>query len=726
MASSSTVRRTVAALSLGFAGTVHGQAAPLPMPELFAPGAVLAIAALPDGALLVGGEFTLVDGVERRHLARLGSDGRLDPAWRCDADARVEHLALSSDGTIYASGDFRRLCEQPRPNVGRITAAGVLLPFNPRFTSSFARVERVVTLPDATVLIGGGFEGFVGPGGQSFRTPSMARLRPDGTPFLDFAPDFGTAIGAIAPTSTGDILAGGPFSGFGDEKDPGYVDIVGLARVRLDGSLVREFDLQLNQAVSNIVPDGAGGHFFSGNFTRAGGQTRSRIAHIDAEGRVTAFAPSADGPIDAIAPDGEGGAYLGGRFQNVNGQTRRFLARVDALGRLVPGFDAAPTQPARFVVRSDSEVVVGGEFRRIGGSTDFTGLVRLGATGSALGGVVAERGGNAFDFARHGDGVLVAGNFRRFGNSPRGNVLRLRPDLSLDPDYRAGTDGAITAIAAAPDGRAYLSGSFFTVDGTPRLRMARLRADGTLDPAYDPTASGSLEILHLAPSGFLYAFGGVLQIGGEKRSMTRLDPDGRVDASWTPSIRPGSTVTRFLEYPGSHVLIGGLWTEVSGEPIETLARVDYETGAVNTTWRAPITSGPVYGIEPLDDGSLLLSGTFTEIDGQPRNRIASIDATSGALLPLAFNLPQLSSIRDLERAGNDVFGTNGRRVVRFDVATRTGNPSFAIADSTIGALLRWDPYLLVGGFIVNVNGVPRNGFAVLSSETQFANGFESF
>ena len=42
---------------------------------------VLAVALQPDGKVLIGGDFTTVDGVARAYIARMNADGSLDTAF---------------------------------------------------------------------------------------------------------------------------------------------------------------------------------------------------------------------------------------------------------------------------------------------------------------------------------------------------------------------------------------------------------------------------------------------------------------------------------------------------------------------------------------------------------------------------------------------------------------------------------------------------------------------
>ncbi|GIG64029.1 hypothetical protein [Phytomonospora endophytica] len=82
----------------------------------FAPkldGNVYALA-VSGSQLYVGGYFTTVDGLKRRHIARF-TGGDLD-AWRHSVSGAVRALAVS-DGVLYAGGSFSTVDGQARGNV---------------------------------------------------------------------------------------------------------------------------------------------------------------------------------------------------------------------------------------------------------------------------------------------------------------------------------------------------------------------------------------------------------------------------------------------------------------------------------------------------------------------------------------------------------------------------------------------------------------------------------
>ena len=69
-----------------------------------------------------------------------------------------------------------------------------------------------------------------------------------------------------------------------------------------------------------------GALFVGGTFTNIGGQTRNRIAALDAaSGTATSWNPNANGTVRAIQPAGYG-VYAGGSFTSIGGLARSYLA----------------------------------------------------------------------------------------------------------------------------------------------------------------------------------------------------------------------------------------------------------------------------------------------------------------------------------------------------------------------------------------------------------------
>ncbi len=92
-------------------------------------GTVQAIARQSDGKLIIGGSFSLVDGVPRQNIARLNADGTLDSTWNPGANSGVFALAVDGNDNVYVGGFFTTLGGQGRNCIARVTSAGAVEPY---------------------------------------------------------------------------------------------------------------------------------------------------------------------------------------------------------------------------------------------------------------------------------------------------------------------------------------------------------------------------------------------------------------------------------------------------------------------------------------------------------------------------------------------------------------------------------------------------------------------
>jgi uncharacterized delta-60 repeat protein len=163
----------------------------------------IACAALPDGRFLIGGIFETVDGIPQPRLARLKSNGKLDPTFRPSVSGAIFGIYLLEDGSFYTHGIFR----SPKSLIARYKADGkVDGAFTPK--TADGDVIDLMPLPDGRVLASGIFQHF----GTTPRA-AVACLLPNGLVDPDF--DAGLAPGSfgmrMAATEKGEIYLTGRF-----------------------------------------------------------------------------------------------------------------------------------------------------------------------------------------------------------------------------------------------------------------------------------------------------------------------------------------------------------------------------------------------------------------------------------------------------------------------------------------------------------------------------------
>src|SRR4051812_44669235 len=100
--------------------------------------------------------------------------------------------------------------------------------------------------------------------------------------------------------------------------------------------------------------------YIGGVFTHVGPYTGSFVAIDGAAGTVVPGRPQVDGDVHAVAADGSGGWYLGGEFTAVGGQARTNLAHVAADGSVDPAWAPTTGGAVQAIAVSGSTVYVGG------------------------------------------------------------------------------------------------------------------------------------------------------------------------------------------------------------------------------------------------------------------------------------------------------------------------------------------------------------------------------
>ena len=167
-------------------------------------GRIYAMAAQPDGKLLLGGLFNKLCGSPRSHLGRLNANGTLDTSFNPGAGGNVYCLALQADGRILVGGSITNLAGQARSRLGRLLADGTLdTAFNPGANGT---VESLALQADGKILAGGAFTNLAG---RAFS--HLGRLNPDGSANTTFIPGADGTVWALALQADGKVLVGGSF-----------------------------------------------------------------------------------------------------------------------------------------------------------------------------------------------------------------------------------------------------------------------------------------------------------------------------------------------------------------------------------------------------------------------------------------------------------------------------------------------------------------------------------
>jgi uncharacterized delta-60 repeat protein len=117
---------------------------------------------LPDGKLLVAGTFTKYNGQVANRIARLNTDGSLDPSFAsgAGADQQIGNMAVQADGKIVVTGNFNNFGGKPSPRIARINNNGVVDPTFNVGKGSDGFLSDISFLPGGEIVLSGMFGQF--------------------------------------------------------------------------------------------------------------------------------------------------------------------------------------------------------------------------------------------------------------------------------------------------------------------------------------------------------------------------------------------------------------------------------------------------------------------------------------------------------------------------------------------------------------------------------------
>jgi uncharacterized delta-60 repeat protein len=340
--------------------------------------------------------------------------------------------------------------------------------------------------------------------------------------------------------------------------------------------------------------------------------------------------------------------------------------------------------------------------------------------------------GIVYDMVLQADGrVLIGGQFTQYNGIARPNVARLLADGSLDTSFDPGTgpNNPVIAQAVQPDGKIVIGGLFSTYNGVARRRIARLNSDGSLDTGFNVgtgfAGTGSVEAITLQPDGKILVSGYFPSYNGIARNnIVRLNSDGSLDTSFLTDPGPDDVVIGIELQPDGRMIIFGTFQNINGNPRVRIARL-LPNGALDTSFDPGSGAfGTIRAASIQPDGRIMIGGGFIEYDGTARTRLARLNA-NGSLDP-SFNpaVGPNGDVLDLQLQANGkviiagLFGTY-RNTLRRNLARVNSDgsldPSFAPgAGANFGlncVTPQADGRILIGGHLNAYAGASRQGVA---------------
>jgi len=346
----------------------------------------------------------------------------------------------------------------------------------------------------------------------------------------------------------------------------------------------------------------------------------------------------ADDFVRSVAVQPDGRIVVAGDFTNVHGAFRPGVARLLADGRLDDSFQPTITNAVRRVaVAPDGSVLLSGYYAdptqskpgvaklRVDGAFDGTfALPHCAPANAAIDSLDAGAGGR----------LWLRGSFTNVSGVTARQLVRLNADGSLDPSFTSPfTPGqSLHAILSLPDGKVLVAGSFTNLGGLPGFGLARLNSDGSVDGQFQSplgSTNGLSRLALLSDGRVLALWSGGFDYGPLPRGLVRLLPGGGLDVSYRPDLEyPArlaiSGIASFCPQPDGSAMVLGYFREANGVPRPGLVRL-LPDGSTDLCFEVGLgVQGLVLAADTAPDGGMILGGTFTDVEGQPRGGLARL------------------------------------------------------------------------------------------------------
>lgn len=593
-------------------------------------GDVTALALDTNNSILAGGNFTGYNGESAHYVARILTNGTIDllfsPDFSTGNTYAINAIHVTPQGKILIGGEFEM--------VNNLTCSGLVQLTNTGATDvTFNITSQVNSLITSICPTSSGKYIITG----SFYAKAI-RINPSGTHDNTFGitiqhPQFDSQIiNQAIELQNGEFLLVGKFI-----MPSGEVKPIGLTNA--DGSWDSNFIFNSDQDPQpfySAIQLNNNEIAVTGSFNSIGKFGRNKIAAITLTGEVDSIFANTTGPdYNVLGAEilTNNKLVIVGSFQTYHNNLRNRIACLNPDGTLdTTSFNGAGADATILCVDSqnDGKILIGGNFKHYNGVNQQC-IARLNPDGSIdtnFHAQIADSGSvhTVLSFAIQPDGkVLVAGYFLDPNGIANQTVVRLMPDGTYDNSFVAPIiNNQVNALCLQPDGKILLAGMFSTCNGAVTNKISRLNTDGSLDQSFDPGGgfNSFVRFLDIQDDGKILASGPFTSFNGQQASgIIRLMLDGSRDNTFSPpvGILPGS----FLIQPDHKILLVTNHPFFSQPDEVPLKRLN-DSGSLDSTFLPVLFNDYISGIKLQPNGKILVFGSFTTANNAGRNRIARI------------------------------------------------------------------------------------------------------
>ncbi|SHL76924.1 delta-60 repeat domain-containing protein [Flavobacterium chilense] len=501
-------------------------------------GIIYKVCQQPDGKIIIVGSFTKYNNVTVNRIARILPNGDLDTSFNTGSGSalNITNVKILPDAKVLISGNFTAFNGVAINRIARLFSNGTIDPgFN--IGSGFSNdVNAMVIQADGKIILGGKFTEYNG-----ITANRIIRLNEDATIDTGFLSGSGLTVDAVQVIKTDDlgrIMIGGSFKGF--------YNGIAVNRIFLlnpDGSIDPNFDVGAGPGSASVLalantPDES--WYVGGSFSVFDGQNQGRLAKINEDGEHdTGFLAAGigfDNAVHKVLSLQNSKTMVFGNFTKFNAVLTSRITRLLENGLSDDTFNTGQSGANNLiktaVLQSNSKIILGGNFTKYNGIT-CNRLVRILPDGAIDNTFNTGSGfkSQVYAIAMQDEKIIVAGNFTTYNDAPAGRIVRLLENGSPDPGFNPGfgADAIIESILIQPDGKILVGGRFNNFNGQSFSRLVRLNYNGSIDSGFNVGAGFDKYVYTMALQsdqkiiigGSFLSYNGVSQ-----KRILRLNPNG--------------------------------------------------------------------------------------------------------------------------------------------------------------------------------------------------------
>jgi uncharacterized delta-60 repeat protein len=268
----------------------------------------------------------------------------------------------------------------------------------------------------------------------------------------------------------------------------------------------------------------------------------------------------------------------------------------------------------------------------------------------------------------------------------------------------------------------FAPGSFAQVDENEFQPSAGIPTTaGFIDDTFAPVLGGAASTINLVN-------------GTRKNGIARFNADGTLDASFNTKSGASGSITAIGLQSDGKIIIGGSFTNFSGQPVGSIARLNAD-GSFETSFNssgvysATGANGAISEISVLPDNRIYIGGAFTTYNGATANRLARLNVNGNLDTSFVTGTGPSNSVTVIKQytggkilIGGNFGNYNGAASLRIARINSDGScdSSFVVGAGASGQVRAFavqpDDKIVVGGNFATLNGVAKNGIARLNAD----------